>query len=592
MKLALLAVSVALCSAKAIPPSFDVNPQPRRGDALSWETFSLEGRQQKEMTFEQVKAAVAKEYNAQVPDGTLKLKWDFKPECSKCKDKQVQDEKDKAKCRDCKKGTKPNPNHTKCIRDDTGCAEDEIQTPDKQCQKCDANKVADDTGKACKDKDANSDKKGKCPDGQILDPAQGGQDANTEKPKCIGDDDKKCPEGETAETRRANRKVDNEADYEPSCAPDDDPNHKCDDKNTYDHRHAVDGKIKHTCRSTRKTQEDKQKKYKERVDSAKGKKDVNDKDKRNKARRTRAGWCWLMLASIEAPAFTTEELQDLTQDELDGMIDTWPDENILTPPDEGEIPDHKVKISPILRVSTVGESSAAGFGGIASAVIRFFAKLFGKAGKGSGGGGSSGIRSAVKELKTGGRSAASGKAIQSAKSSTKVQKMLKEPRYLDCLSTAPAIMLSHAGLPQNNKAFDGSSAEVDVDWSRKPDPKLKPLPEGTEDQRITLHFSDETDKSHSAIPLQTYHDSYIRAFRLYYEACQKPKALYDLDNKITDVNTQGGCCAFYDGGNCEADTIMFAMTNRQDGKLRGDHDNAISSFWCTFDLGCNGAPGM
>lgn len=62
------------------------------------------------------------------------------------------------------------------------------------------------------------------------------------------------------------------------------------------------------------------------------------------------------------------------------------------------------------------------------------------------------------------------------------------------------------------------------------------------------------------------------------------------DNEITAVGVKDGCCAFYDGENCEGNTFLFAMTDRQDGELTGKENDAISSVWCTFDKLCNGKP--
>ncbi|KAF2870766.1 hypothetical protein BDV95DRAFT_607899 [Massariosphaeria phaeospora] len=47
----------------------------------------------------------------------------------------------------------------------------------------------------------DEDKKGKCKDGEILDPAEGGQDKNSPNPKCLQDDQKLCEQGKVPQSR-------------------------------------------------------------------------------------------------------------------------------------------------------------------------------------------------------------------------------------------------------------------------------------------------------------------------------------------------------------------------------------------------------
>ncbi|RDL40703.1 uncharacterized protein BP5553_00682 [Venustampulla echinocandica] len=567
MKPSLFVLSLTLASVSAIPTTSSHNDDllvSRADHGLVGEPFALDDRAvQRAMTYAEVKLAVAKEFNTEPATGSLSFKWDLKSECTRCKGKQVEDEKDKTKCRTCPDKTKPNPDHTKCIRDDTGCAEDEVPNEDKKCKKCPAGQKADTAGKTCVATRPEKEK-GKCPDGLVLDPAEGGQDAKTEKPQCIADDDKRCPAGQSAATRRG--KAPNEADYTPDCGIDDDPNHMCPDPKTFDHREIPinSDRIKHSCRSTRKTQNEMKAKYEARTKTAGSDQERKAKAEKQKKQRARSGWCWVALASIEA--WPADEINALSQDEVDGLVSTW-DDAVPTPPRDGQIPDYVIKFSG--KAYAVVETETAGpFG--------FLGKIFGAG---------TNTATVVNALKTGTRGLASTKALQAAKNSAVVQKILKHPGYVDCLATVGAVTAGITARDMKNVKFDGKWGTYDVDWSRQPDPSIKALPPGTNDKQISLYMAVDTDSSRGTT-YETYHDGYVRVLRLYYEACQNMGWAYK--NSVTHLNVQGGCCTFYDLDNCQ--NKLFSMTNRQDGQLRGPSNDAISSFWCTFDEKCAGAP--
>ncbi|PGH08069.1 hypothetical protein AJ79_06068 [Helicocarpus griseus UAMH5409] len=570
MKLLWLLGLITLCLAGSVPTGFE-NAELQQGPALPpRDALPLETRKSgKALSSDEVKEAAAKMSNAKGPEGAVDITSNPGANGNKCKKNQVQDKKAKGGCHKCKRGTKPVKNQKECVP------------------------------KGDKDKDKDKEQ-GSCPKGQILDPAEGGQDKKTKKPKCVPDDDAKCPKGQSAVTRAPNEK--NRMNYKPECAKDDDPDHKC-KAGTYDHRVKKGNKIAHSCRSTRKAQKDKQNKYKRFFEKVKGKKKGKDKEKdkkkdknkkkgddKSRAKRGRAGWCWSILTAIEAPDFGPQDQKDLTQDELDGMLSMWPDKKVPAPQGNGDIPDHVVKIVGKASVSITGTDSA-GFGGIFSGLGKAIARIFKKGGKKGGGKKGAGKngepRDVLKELKTGGRGKASSKALQKAKKSPAVQKMLKQQRYRDCLLTRAR----SGGTKAINKPFDGDKASVDVDWSRKKI-KNKPLPKGTDGKKIQLWAGDKTDSSSKSSALSTYHDNYYRFDRLLYETCQKADDYKDLNNRITDIRVQGGCCTFYDKDKCQKKTILFSMTDRQDGQLKGKHNDAISSWWCTFDKMCKGAPGI
>ena len=86
----------------------------------------------------------------------------------------------------------------------------------------------------------------------------------------------------------------------------------------------------------------------------------------------------------------------------------------------------------------------------------------------------------------------------------------------------------------------------------------------------------------------TYPDSYKRYDRIPYEQCNS-LAGSDLNNALVRVQTYGGCCAYYDGEHCE-DKAKLTLYNWQMDDL-GANSKLISSYWCTEDPNCHGAPG-
>lgn len=66
--------------------------------------------------------------------------------------------------------------------------------------------------------------------------------------------------------------------------------------------------------------------------------------------------------------------------------------------------------------------------------------------------------------------------------------------------------------------------------------------------------------------------------RLPYERCDWVDHVY---HKLSWVEVSNGCCAFYSGKNCEGDTHLFSMDRREDKWLKGAHDDAIGSWWCS-----------
>ncbi|CAI6340909.1 unnamed protein product [Periconia digitata] len=137
--------------------------------------------------------------------------------------------------------------------------------------------------------------------------------------------------------------------------------------------------------------------------------------------------------------------------------------------------------------------------------------------------------------------------------------------------------------------YDVEGMKVTVDMNApKPQGNEKPSPEDQASKAIVVVLDKQTDAGEDGEPdfiWQTWPDNYKRDKRVPYEGCLN---LNSLDNSITLVQVWGGCCAFYDDHDCKKK--MFTQTNRENGQLRGDHNDAVSSFWCTFDENCSGSP--
>ena len=161
----------------------------------------------------------------------------------RCRVGYYRDKKD-CRCRKCAAGQRPNPLKTGCIPDS-------------------------------KKPDSNSNEKGKCPDGKVLDPAEGGQDKNTNNPKCLPDD--KCAAGSIPTTRQ---KEDTDGKGKATCVTDsneaDKP--KC-ASNEYRFVTDAGGKAKYECRKTRKFDKEKESKFE---DAKKRKKEELKKEERKK----------------------------------------------------------------------------------------------------------------------------------------------------------------------------------------------------------------------------------------------------------------------------------------------------------------------
>lgn len=267
-----------------------------------------------------------------------------------------------------------------------------------------------------------------------------------------------------------------------------------------------------------------------------------------------------------------DDLSNMSMDEVDGMIALYPDD-MPVPSDNGIPPNYVVEYDKLAIVQNQMDSS--GFGG---AIMQVIPKLF----KGLSGS----TPKTIKEFSTRAQKEPSQSAINAAKNSKTAQKILKDDRYLDCLTAAAD---AAASVAKKSVTFDLVDYRFSIDWDRTEE-ESSPAPEGKAQEGrlfMTLQYSASEDLAGGNDPARyTYDDRFWHRRRLPYEVCQR--VADGLDNKMASVS--GECCAFYDDQSCRSDSFLFSFQNRQDGKLRGDDDDVVDSYWCTYNIDCEGRP--
>lgn len=313
-----------------------------------------------------------------------------------------------------------------------------------------------------------------------------------------------------------------------------------------------------------------------------------------------------------------EDVQALDEQEFEGLIE--PDAQSYVP--DIEIEDYMVTITTGSRTAAVTniemETAGPNFGAIIKALVRAFksgapggnaakrpeipvskpARVWSGAKKGPGTAASryASLRKKDSYLNANG---ASKDAVNAASKSEKVKKILKSETFQECLSAGAGQALDalpsvHSKRQQNSNKIEkdiGGNLKLIIDLDAK-EKNNYPSPE--DNPNILILVADETtDAGEDETPnvqLKTFQDGYNRDDRLYYEGCGSFKG-WSVNNQITLLQSWNGCCKYYDGENCEPDTGLFKQTDREDGQLKGKDNDAVSSFWCTFDPNCAGAPG-
>lgn len=183
----------------------------------------------------------------------------------------------------------------------------------------------------------DEDTKGKCKDGMILDPAEGGQDKKTENPKCIQDDKKLCEKGEVPQSR-AKDDTSTKKKGDVRCGKDipEDEKPKC-KKSEY---RFVDidlaGNAKYSCKKTRKFDREKKSKFEDAkkrkkadYDKKKQDKDKKAKEEKDNRKKERMGKCLCIVPltfifSQSAQFAWSVNFFDKEFVGSDGMMQYWP----------------------------------------------------------------------------------------------------------------------------------------------------------------------------------------------------------------------------------------------------------------------------
>ena len=190
----------------------------------------------------------------------------------------------------------------------------------------------------------------------------------------------------------------------------------------------------------------------------------------------------------------------------------------------------------------------------------------------------------------GSRDKPSEKALNAAKASPKVKEIFNKDMIKQCLkSTRKGGAKRKRDTPTQ---IDIDQIRIVIDWNA-PRNNLNIPDSKYEDRVITVRLGKDTDNilgDGGATDWATvYPDRINRPGRLQYEACQQIPD--DLKNSVTAVETWGGCCGFYADNDCKESSWMFAMQDREDWQLDGEHNDNMEAVWCTFEPNCMGAPG-
>ncbi|PVH92232.1 hypothetical protein DM02DRAFT_733809 [Periconia macrospinosa] len=479
-----------------------------------------------------------------------------------------------------------------------------------KCEKCPDGKKSNSVGDGCETPKSDDEKKeqGKCPDGNKLDPAVPGQNELTSDPKCIDKEKNgECPSGQSMSTKTASQPG--------KCAPDDERDKKCEGKDTFAFKTVGgNGKMSTSCRSTpekEKAKSEKLWKAQEPVSKGISNDKKNDDDNGRKRRiRARRGAC-LALGAVTWIA--PDDINSLTAEMISGLQEPEND----SPLPEKDLEDHMIEIKEKPETGKIAvdfeSTETAGPGGAIVSLFKSIASwvknnLF----RGKGGNAAEAAAKAASLFKTaapnksGGRQfndlrdpkhpqksiQASEKAVTAAKNSGSVQKIFKSQEWLDCVAIG-AVAVSGAASKREVKEFkhefqtsDGkvfiTSLNLDAkkeDAHPSPNPRMGVLVVGDVDLKA------ERPK----MRMSTYPDSYKRPDRIHYEQCTS-LAGNPVNNALVRLQTWGGCCAYYDGEHCEGRAKLVIYDSTED-ELKDGNSKVISSFWCTQDPNCHGAPG-
>ncbi|KAF4629740.1 hypothetical protein G7Y89_g8407 [Cudoniella acicularis] len=389
---------------------------------------------------------------------------------------------------------------------------------------------------------ADADARGECPQGQILDPAEGGQNATTPNPVCIPDT--QCPQGEIPGTMVISGTT------RPCLLdPKDLKKPKCDATDYYTDVMANstnNAVAAFQCRKTRKKAAadqaaNDQKSEDEKAAAEKAKADQQEKmTARNK----------LCLAFVGSSGLLD---QPPNMDDITSVADNWPvDVNYV----EGNLTNSNVQ-PPMPHAVVVVDSSMAGSGNPGVALFEGIINAFKKAPKDETG-------------------KAASDATNAAEKTTLIQKIRSNKAYKDCLlaiGTSVANSVLHVGSEVPPEGFPVQVA-----------PPSDPTAEITTPSVTIWGGTTGADNDKNFMWI-THADNYFWPDRWLPNKCQSTAPLLKVG---IQVKVTGVCCTFYSDEQCTA-SLLSTSGNEV---LSGNNKDAIQSWYCQEGSSCNGNPHM
>ncbi|ORY14964.1 hypothetical protein BCR34DRAFT_203332 [Clohesyomyces aquaticus] len=285
-----------------------------------------------------------------------------------------------------------------------------------------------------------------------------------------------------------------------------------------------------------------------------------------------------------------EDVLNLGELELSGLIE--PDDDSHVP--DIDIEDYMITYYRLPYVSVEGGGIAAG-GNFLTALFEALvifgktsrggaaatkptipaskaARLFGVEGKSKGAGSATQRFAALRKKDSDiNKSKAPAGAKEAASKSDAATNILKSKTFQECLAIGAGAALASAATKRQE-----NSNNTKLIWGRTIWPSISTPP-----KRTTIRHPMTATNKFILLPNRASGD------RLYYGACGR----VPQDNEITLLQTWNGCCKYFNGENCESENALFKQTDREDGQLKGNHNDVVSSYWCNFDWNCTGAPG-
>lgn len=181
------------------------------------------------------------------------------------------------------------------------------------CEECPPGEHPSGDGSSCEATEEPLAKppQGKCKDGQVLDPAEGGQTPDTPNPVCADDPSKQCPAGQVP----ASQDRDNPKPGSPKCGKDVDDKEKprCPDTQYSFVEIDEKGSAKYSCKNTRKT------------DGKGGNRSPAPEDPDDEKKRARSRFCLAFMAGSGLVGGAEELQTEEGKSALSDSATQWPD---------------------------------------------------------------------------------------------------------------------------------------------------------------------------------------------------------------------------------------------------------------------------